>query len=126
MRGFSMRGLTIFCKWHPTESLCDERAIFANEWPRRGVARAGRLSVSIIFSLGAAHFGSILKTVTDLSDFIFVRSGFECRKTSTIAVVAAADSRKRGSDSRVKNILRGPAMTESELDSVWFCVAALA
>jgi hypothetical protein len=31
-----MRGLTIFCKWHPTESLCDERAIFVNEWPRRG------------------------------------------------------------------------------------------
>ena len=36
-----MRGLTIFCKWHHTESLCDGRAIFVNEKHRRGVARAG-------------------------------------------------------------------------------------
>ena len=43
-----MRGLTIFCKWHPTESLCDERAIFANEWPRRGVARAGHFSCCLL------------------------------------------------------------------------------
>ena len=40
-----MRGLTIFCKWHPTESLCDERAIFATEgppegWPGRATSHA--------------------------------------------------------------------------------------
>jgi hypothetical protein len=42
VKAASIEGITIFYKWHPTESLCDERAIFVNEKPRLGVARAGR------------------------------------------------------------------------------------